>query len=57
MLRISQDPWAAGKLGLQILSAQQRFLNKKNKPRLKSPNTEVKPVPSADIFDTISYKT
>jgi hypothetical protein len=36
MLRISQDPWAACKLGLQILWAQQRFLNKKNRPQLKS---------------------
>ncbi len=46
MLRISQDPWAACKLGLQMISSQQQFLNRK-KASVKNPNEEVNPVPLA----------
>jgi hypothetical protein len=35
MFRISQCPWAACKLGLQMNSSQQQFLNKGKRPQLK----------------------
>ncbi len=35
MLQISQCPWAACKLGLQMNSSQQQFLNKGKRPQLK----------------------
>ena len=47
MLRISQCPWAACKLGLQMNSSQQQFLNKRKKASVKNPNTEADPVPFA----------
>ena len=34
-MRISQFPWAACKLGLQMNSSQQQFLNKEKRPQLK----------------------
>jgi hypothetical protein len=50
MLRISQSPWAACKLGLQMNSSQQRFLNKEKRASVKNSNTEAGPVPFA-LFD------
>jgi hypothetical protein len=51
MLRIFSGSMGSGsKLGLHGFWVQQQFLNKKNTPQLKSPNTEVRPVPSADIL-------
>jgi hypothetical protein len=35
MLPISQSPWVACKLGLQMNSSQQQFLNKEKGPQLK----------------------
>jgi hypothetical protein len=35
MLRISQEPWAACKLGLQMISSQQQFLKQEKWPQLK----------------------
>ncbi len=47
MLRISQCPWRLAKLGLQMNSSQQRFLNKRKKASVKNSNTEAGPVPLA----------
>jgi len=47
MLRISQSPWAACKLGLQMNSSQQQFLNKEKGASVKNSNTEADPVPFA----------
>jgi hypothetical protein len=45
MLRISQIHGRLAKLGLQMNSSQQRFLNKGKKASVKNSNTEAGPVP------------
>ena len=47
MLRSSQIHRQLAKLGLQMNSSQQRFLNKRKKASVKNPNTEADPVPFA----------
>ena len=50
MLRSSQIHRQLAKLGLQMNSSQQRFLNKRKKASVKNSNTEAGPVPLA-LFD------
>jgi hypothetical protein len=57
MLRISQCPWAACKLGLQMNSSQQQFLNKGKKASVKNPNTEADPVPFALFWSEFLQST
>ena len=45
MLRISQIHGRLAKLGLQMNSSQQQFLNKRKKASVKNSNTEAGPVP------------
>ena len=45
MLRISQIHGRLAKLGLQMNSSQQQFLNKRKKASAKNSNTEAGPVP------------
>jgi hypothetical protein len=50
MLRISQIHGRLAKLGLQMNSSQQQFLNKRKKASVKNSNTEAGPVPLV-LFD------
>ena len=47
MLRISQIHGQLAKLGLQMNSSQQQFLNKEKRASVKNSNTEAGPVPFA----------
>jgi hypothetical protein len=50
MLRISQIHGRLAKLGLQMNSSQQQFLNKEKRASVKNSNTEAGPVPLV-LFD------